>query len=678
MAVLNGSAPVGDSSFKADYWPHASAEITRRLRKPGLRTAWQRADSLYNAFLKAASESVSAARKGEDKLARRRLDEMFGTSSELVALLISSSMVELLEALRQREEKLAARFESDFLEAAQIGRFAVRLSDRSVVEADDNLLKLLGQPRDAIIGKQVERLFEPDQFVQIESGVRDLTISARFTVQAKHQSGKSVALEVIVYRQHNDTPLLCGLVVNITRNEGESQQRRLLSTTVELSKQVVLITNRERKIIYANPAFTRITGYPLEEVLGRSPGFLQGPETDPNSVELIKCALKKGESVHAEILNYAKDGHAYWMDISIVPVTDGKGAVTHFVSTQHDITQRKNAEQNMIRMALEDYLTLLPNRRAAEERLKLEWNRARREKGRFGIALADIDRFKLVNDQYGHQTGDLALRHMADILSGNLRGGDWMARWGGEEFLLCFHDLDQRGTLVVAERLRELIKSKPLMLPKGPLPLTISMGISLYSTELGGIDAMLAQADSLLYEAKHSGRDKVVSPARHPARTRNVIWEGSMVQAALHDKRLFPVYQPIVDLGSGRIVAEEALARILSQEGTVVTAHNFIQAAEALNLVASIDKTIAGAAVERFIGSVKRAGRSARYAQFINLSSQFLSNPELVDTLLEHTHALAGQGVETAPNPCNALVIEITERQGGDMVQLRKNLQPLT
>ncbi len=327
-------------------------------------------------------------------------------------------------------------------------------------------------------------------------------------------------------------------------------------------------------------------------------------------------------------------------------------------------------------MALEDHLTGLPNRRAAEDRLMLEWNRARRDRGTFAIAVADIDRFKLVNDQYGHHVGDQVLQHVAEVMAATLRGGDWVARWGGEEFIICFHDLDCRGAQAAAERLRRQVKSKVLELPQGELPVTVSMGVALYGPEHPNVDAMLAQADALLYEAKMAGRDRVVCARSETVRRGGVIWEGGQVQAALREGRVVPAFQAIVDLRTGRVVAEEALARIRTREDTLVPAQSFIQAAEALHLVGAIDQSISAAAMDRCARSVRAAGAQA-IAHFINLSPQFLANGEEVEALLERARGYChGCGLEDAA--VKPLVIEITERQGGDILTLKKHLQPLT
>ena len=450
----------------------------------------------------------------------------------------------------------------------------------------------------------------------------------------------------------------------------ETEQRRLLSAAIEASDQIVMITGADHRIVYVNSAFARVTGYEPAEAIARNPRFLQGAGTSQATRVSLREAIAKGQPAQAEILNYRKSGEPYWVDVSIVPVSVSSGGITHWIAIQRDITQRKVQEQEITRLAMEDYLTGLPNRRAAETRLQVEWSRARRDRCGFAIALVDIDRFKLVNDQYGHQIGDQALVHVARLLFGNMRGGDWIARWGGEEFLVCFHDLDARGALTAGERARKLVRSKPVKLTQGDLPLTVSIGIALYGAESESLDAMLASADALLYQAKQSGRDKVLCAGVSAGRRGSLIWEGAQVQTALHEDRVVAAYQTIVDLRTGDVVGDEALARIVGSGATPIPAQRFIVAAEQLHLVAAIDRAVSRRALQRMASAKRDRTRSAR---FINLSTQFLSDPEQVSNLLGYarTLGLAGNG------SANPVVIEITERQSGDLTTLNRHLQPL-
>lgn len=679
--VLGGAEAQEGPLPEPTYWrwyDEADSNLIKQLPNEDLREAWKRVGQLHKQFLKAVDATLDAASEGDLDHAGSGLDEVFRLSNEITGFLVGGSIAELLNAIQSHEQLLATRYERDFLEATHMGRFTVRLSDATVMEADDSFLEFCGHTRETLLGQSMHAVITKTALGRIVSAAKNSESTQRVSVKARHRDGRPLALDVIAYIDGDgEGSLLHGFAVNVTQTESDAQQRRLLATAVEASGQAVTITNAQQEIVYVNPAFTQITGYDEAEVVGMTPRFLQGPETDESTRATLREAIAAKKPARVEIVNYHKSGRPYWADLSIVPVRDDEGEVTHYVAIQLDITHRKQAEQEIVRIAMQDHLTGLANRRAAEDRLELEWSRARRDHGTFAIAIADIDRFKLVNDQYGHHVGDVVLKHVADLMAGTLRGGDWIARWGGEEFIICFHDMERRGALTAAERLRKQVKARPVDLPQGALPVTISMGVSLYGSEHKDIDAMLAQADALLYEAKHGGRDKVMCSGKDATRQGSVIWEGSQVQSALHEGRLLPAYQPIVDLRTGAIVAEEALARIRAKDDSLVPAFNFIQAAEALHLVSAIDKTISTSALERCASAVSKGGAAPPLAHFINLSPQFLANPEAVDGLLAHARNYCEQCNMDA-STVKPVVIEITERQSADMASLRKHLKPLT
>lgn len=659
----------------ATYWTWydtADAGRVARLPTAELREAWRKLGRVHARFTRACDEAVAAASK-DGKEARAALTRAFAASKQLAGLLAGGAIAELLSELEQQARLVAARYENDLLEVAHMGRFSVRLSDLSIVDADARFLEFCGR-QEGVVGTAAASVLGKANLDRVLEAARASAKAARVPVRLASPGGETVFLELTPWIEREDSgEVLRVFALNVSRREAEANERKLLSIALDSSAQEVLITDAQFRILYANAAFTRMSGYALEEVRGKNPRFLEGAYTREAARMTLRQALAQGEPVRVEILDHHKDGRPYWVDLSIVPVRDEQGEISHYVATQMDITERKLTEANVARMALTDYLTGLPNRRAAEDRLALEWSRARRGHGSFALAVVDIDRFKLVNDQYGHHVGDTVLRHVADVMVSSLRGGDWLARWGGEEFLVCFHDLDARGARVAAERLRKEVKSQVLRLAQGALPTTVSMGVVCYDEGFADVDAMLAQADALLYEAKTGGRDRVVCAAGD-GRRKGVIWEGGLLQAALTEGRVLPAFQSIVDLRTGRVVAEEALARFLSRDGELVPAQSFIEAAEALHLVADIDRVISSAAMDRCAHHVASGGPPL--AHFINLSLQFLAREDEVEALLERARGYCIRcGLpEDAPKP---LVIEITERQTGDLAVLKRHLAPL-
>ncbi len=642
------------------------------LLAPELRDHWVELARIGVECSAAADAAIAAARDGDLPDAQTQLDRLFGASGALIQVLVGASLSELASMFALRERDALARYEREVLDAAQIGSFSVRLPERTIVNADENFTRLFGLQPDRLSGVSAEHYLGKDA-VEVLLAQSATGKTARVAVHTKDAAGEAVTIEVVAYAKgKGSAQQLHGFVVNKTQAAKDAQQRRLLSAALESSDQLVIITDKRQRIVYGNAAFTRISGFSWSDASGKSPQILYGKETDPATRIAISEAIAGEREVHVQILNYTKSGESFWLDLSVVPVRDDAREISHWIAIGRDISAQKTQEQEIARHAMEDHLTGLINRRAAEERLRIEWNRAQRANQKFAIALVDIDRFKLVNDQYGHQVGDQALIHVSRMLAANLRGGDWLSRWGGEEFLMCFHGLDGRGALTAGERTRKLVRSRPCKLAEGELQITVSIGISVFGGESQTLETMLTEADSLLYEAKKTGRDRTLCAGLSETREANFIWEGAQIQSALMENRVRPAYQPIVDLRSGLTVGEEALARIITRGNEIIAAQNFIEAAESLHLVGAIDRVVSTEALSRTALGMENGANGQ--AHFINLSAQFLADPDAVADLLDQATAFPMLKKNGAQNP---MVIEITERQTADISVLRKHLKPL-
>lgn len=325
--------------------------------------------------------------------------------------------------------------------------------------------------------------------------------------------------------------------------------------------------------------------------------------------------------------------------------------------------------------ALTDGLTGLPNRRAAELRFASELSNIRRAHDIFAVAVCDLDRFKLINDHYGHPVGDEVLKQVAVVMQSALREGDWLARWGGEEFIVYLRDSDAVAATQAMERLRLAVKTTPINTPEGELDVTTSIGIGVFRGADDTLGRVLSEADGCLYEAKRGGRDSVVV---HESETRkSMLWHAGMLKRALQDFNINPAFQVIVDLKTRQVVADEALARLKLPSGQILAASEFVEAAEAVHLIHSVDETIIQQAMMRCKARIGGGTMSQNLAHFVNVSPQFLQRPELVANLLRDAQLFcANCDLDNAsPKP---LVFEITERQlVDDFDRLKQQLQPL-
>ncbi|WGI26999.1 GGDEF domain-containing protein [Halomonas alkaliantarctica] len=196
-----------------------------------------------------------------------------------------------------------------------------------------------------------------------------------------------------------------------------------------------------------------------------------------------------------------------------IPTAMGIGAVIATMLHQEQL-RTFMASQQLEHNALTDALTDLPNRRSMQTQLQAEWSRAKRDKRCFAVLMADLDHFKAVNDQYGHEIGDEVLTILASRFTATLRGGDWVARWGGEEFLLLVSDATTTSALAVAEKVRRSVAEPVFATSAGNLAITVSLGVALHRQN-ESIDEVISRADKALYRAKQEGRNRAVLAEGH-------------------------------------------------------------------------------------------------------------------------------------------------------------------
>ena len=287
------------------------------------------------------------------------------------------------------------------------------------------------------------------------------------------------------------------------------------STIVQHAKDIVIATKAHPindpgpEIVYVNEAFIEKTGYTAEEVIGKIPRILQREGTDREDLNKIRKALEEKESVRVNLRNFSKKGNEYWVDLSILPLPDKSGNITHFAAIQRDITGYKKLEQDLQILCRTDPLTTAANRRAFNEIISQEFSRFKRSQKEYALVMIDLDHFKSINDQHGHGAGDRVLIEVTERCKDNLRVHDIIARLGGEEFciLLPYTNLDQAQK--VAERLRQKIELMPIISDGNRIKVTVSVGISLVlEGDNDGHDA-IERADKKLLEAKSMGRNRV-------------------------------------------------------------------------------------------------------------------------------------------------------------------------
>lgn len=323
----------------------------------------------------------------------------------------------------------------------------------------------------------------------------------------------------------SETEYLFGILRDITENQHERLHNERLAWILENTEEVILMTDTAGRITWSNAAFESISGYTLEEARGRSPGeLLQGPETDPETVQFMRDHLSRSEGFKCELLNYNKSGTSYWLRISCQPEIDADGNLRGFTAIQTDITEEKRIrldleaeikartrlEHQLRHLATHDELSGLPNRRYFMQKANEEIERANRHRRDLSLLVCDLDYFKEINDRYGHQAGDDAIRAFAERCRSLLRESDTPARVGGEEFAVLLPETDHGDAIKTAERLRKAVAETPVDTGAGPVMLTVSIGVTSYREDFQSVESMIHEADTRLYKAKRGGRNQVV------------------------------------------------------------------------------------------------------------------------------------------------------------------------
>lgn len=405
----------------------------------------------------------------------------------------------------------------------------------------------------------------------------------------------------------DDQGVLQGAIA-VIQDVSEQRQRdldiRIRTRVVEASVNAIIITDCEQAdqpIVYVNPAFERITGYRSEEVLGRNCRFLQGEELEQPALDTIRRALRDQEEGGAILLNYRKDGSAFWNDLKVAPVVNDRGKVSHFVGILHDITEAKRYQDELEHQANHDSLTGLPNRNLLNDRIHQAIAFASRNQSQFSLAFMDLDHFKVINDSLGHNAGDQVLLQMARRLQGSAREVDTVARLGGDEFVILLADSGPfAGRIGWLERLKELVAA-PLVLEGQELVLSCSIGFCCYPEDGRDVDTLLRNADTAMYQAKHQGRNRICAftPKMNEQIQRRLLLERGIRQA-LQNGEFRLVYQPQLDLQSGRLCGFEALVR-WQQEDRLVAPDEFIPLAEETGQIVGIDLYVFDAACRQIL-----------------------------------------------------------------------------
>lgn len=286
----------------------------------------------------------------------------------------------------------------------------------------------------------------------------------------------------------------------------QQERMQLLSNALSVAGNSIFITNKAGRIQWVNNAFTQLTGYTLTDAYQQTPRMLKSGKQDAAYYNELWKTIQSGRIWNREAVEKRKDGALFTVQQTITPIFSPDGEITHFVSIQEDISERKAAEERIQHMAYFDALTNLPNRALFFDRLHQAITQARRTGQVMAVFFLDLDRFKLVNDNLGHEIGDLLLQEVARRLEKCVRESDTVARLGGDEFTIILTNLDEPSDAAIAAQKAVAALSVPFELGGQTVQTGTSLGIAFYPEHGVTADELVKAADDAMYEAKSQGR----------------------------------------------------------------------------------------------------------------------------------------------------------------------------
>ncbi|MGD0960313.1 MAG: EAL domain-containing protein [Methylomonas sp.] len=461
----------------------------------------------------------------------------------------------------------------------------------------------------------------------------------------------------IIQRDQAGRPLrMIGVEIDITERK-QAEKELLIASVAFDSHESMMITDVNCKILRVNKAYTEITGYSSEEVVGRIPSILQSDLHPAEFYAEIKNTASFNGTCQGEVFDRRKNGEIYPTFLTVTAVKTDQGAITHYVAAHIDNSKNKAAAEKIERLAFYDPLTNLPNRRLLLDRLKSALASSHRSGRKGGLLFIDIDNFKTLNDSLGHDMGDLMLQQVAERLNACIRENDTIARLGGDEFVVMLEDLSEH--TFEAATLVESIGNKILIVINQPYLLgayqyysTPSIGAALFYENEQTIDIVLKQADIAMYQAKALGRNRLCffDPQMQVSISARVELEADLILATQNNQFIL-YFQPQVD-HNRTIVGAEVLIRWEHPQRGLVSPGYFIPLAEETGLILKIGQWVLESACAQI-----KAWDSCEHTRHlhlaVNVSARQFQQADFEERLVRVLH---NEGV----NP-NLIKLELTE-----------------
>lgn len=409
----------------------------------------------------------------------------------------------------------AAQQVYDFLDGIQLAAVAIDF-DGNVVHCNQVMARLCGLEIVDLLGENwIDVFVSPESRQQVarlvDGHVAPSVLPAEMEYPIETSGGNRLfRWHLTLIRNFEGHPISIAMLgTDITQWRQVGDHSRLAAQMFDASREAMVITDRNNRIVSVNDAFTTLTGYTREDAIGQNPSVLQSGRHDRAFYQAMWANIVEQGYWRGDIWDRRKDGSFYPKYLAITVIRNEAGEITHFSAIFYDVTERKALEDKLDHLAHYDGLTGLPNRMLLQDRLEQAIASAERQRQKFALLFIDLDGFKRINDEMGHPVGDAVLKLVAERLLAAIRGMDTAARLGGDEFVIILSDIrNAENAAWVAEKVVESL-STPYPVDGVALPLSASIGVSIYPNDERVANELLRTADEAMYKAKRGGKRQV-------------------------------------------------------------------------------------------------------------------------------------------------------------------------
>ncbi len=503
--------------------------------------------------------------------------------------------------------------------------------------ANQALADMLGYSVDEMLGKSIYEYVDSENKAILKQQIaqRKKALPGVYEMDVLHKKGHAVLIQLESAPLFDSQDSFDGMVEGIkdmTDIRAQQLKLKMLSSAVEQSGSMVMITDQDTKIEYVNPKLSAITQYTPKELMGKTASIFRAEDIDMEMASDMWGKINSGHEWQGEIQLRKKDGECIWVLMSISSVINEKNQISHFVVVSEDVSQLKEAHLRMEELAYVDGLTGLANRVLFRDRLEQVLKGLQRTQGEAALLYLDLDEFKRINDSMGHDAGDAVLMKVAESLRQCVRHQDTVARMGGDEFVILLTDVDgMSGASLVASKILNIMQ-QPVKLLKKEILITCSIGITLAPEDSLNADILLKNADMAMYRAKESGRNnyQFFTEEMNTQIVDHLAIENDLRQA-IDNNELYVMYQPQFLIKNKKMFGVEALIRWKHPVRGEMSPEYFIPIAETTGLMVKLGEWVLRAACKDIKKLEAQGMTDVKLA--VNLSTMQFRDAGLIDTV---------------------------------------------